>query len=72
MAVIRTFFNSDTREIMEEQESEGITTTQVTNGYPRFLAMLNKKGFHKPPFVEFLLLLLLDQKLQLTILQFNR
>ena len=30
MAVIGTFFNSDTGEIMEEQESERITATQVT------------------------------------------
>lgn len=30
MAVIRTFFNSDTGEIMGKQESERITTTQVT------------------------------------------
>lgn len=29
MAVIRTFFNSDTGEIMEEQESQGFTTTQM-------------------------------------------
>ena len=43
MAVIRTFFDSDTGEIMEEQESEYITTTQVTNGDASFRGSFNKK-----------------------------
>ena len=43
MAVIRTFFNLDTEEIMEEQGSEHITTIQVTHFHSRFRGILKQK-----------------------------
>lgn len=47
MAVIRTFFNLDTGEIMEEQESERITATQVIHGDASLKRISHKKAFVK-------------------------
>lgn len=51
MAVIRTFFNLDTGEIMEQQESDHITTTQVTHTrkFHFLLHIINSPNTTTPP-----------------------